>query len=187
MYFALTVAKACVVESYSSMIYLDNHATTRCDPEVVERISVFHRTIRQCRVANTASAMKQRPVWNGHVPKLADLSAPVRGYWVSGATEANNLAVSGAARGCEVKGSTSSFRKLAQIRHRCGLTARTGRLAHHRVAPDANGIIPASDVIRVIQPDTTLVSVMWANNEIGTIQPVHEIGQACREREVIFT
>jgi len=114
-------------------------------------------------------------------------SSPKEIIWTSGATEANNLAVRGVAEALVSKG---KHIVISQIEHKsvidCARFLEERGWDITRVAPDSNGIVQPEDVIQAITPETTLVSLMLANNEIGTIQPISDVGKACRAREIAF-
>jgi cysteine desulfurase len=107
--------------------------------------------------------------------------------FTGGGTEADNLAVKGAAwagsaRGREVV--TSSVEHKA-VMHSCAVLERFGfRITY--LAVDRYGSVDPADVAAAIGEHTTVVSVMYANNEVGTVQPIAEIGAICRERKVLF-
>ncbi len=112
---------------------------------------------------------------------------PQEVVFTSGATEANNLAIKGAAEGSEKKGKHlvvsgvehfSVLNALLPLRNR-GYEVTT-------VATDTDGRVDPDDVRRAIRVDTVLVSVMHANAEIGTIEPIEEIGRITRDREILF-
>lgn len=108
--------------------------------------------------------------------------------FTSGASESNNLAIKGYVLANQKKGKhiiTSS------IEHKCILSICHFLEKEHGyeityIAPKKNGIIDANDVIKAIRPDTVLVSIMHVNNELGSIQPITVIGQACFERNIKF-
>jgi cysteine desulfurase len=107
--------------------------------------------------------------------------------FTSGATESDNLAVRGAARALSEKGRhvvTTAIEHSAVLEP-CRTLEREG-FTVTRVAVDESGLVDAGRLIAALRPDTVLVSVMAANNEVGTVQPVAEVGRACRERGILF-
>lgn len=178
-------------------IYFDNAATTRCDPRVVEAMLPFFT-----EVYGNPGSRNHSFGWNSEdaVEKarrqVADLLKADRKevIFTSGATEANNLAIKGAA---------SMYAK-----HPAGAAACRGHIItamhEHKATldpckrmqkegfevtyldPGADGVITAEMVAGAMRDDTILVTIMWANNEIGTINEVREIGALCHERGVIF-
>jgi cysteine desulfurase len=107
--------------------------------------------------------------------------------WTGGATESNNLAIKGAAHMYAEKGRhiiTSTMEHKAVI-DPCKRLAKLGYDVTW-LEPDGYGIVYAQQIAEAIRDDTILVTIMWANNEIGTINEVPEIGKVCREKGVIF-
>lgn len=108
--------------------------------------------------------------------------------FTSGGTEANNLAIFGTARSLKAKGKhliTSSIEHHAVLQCFDYLEKNEG-FSVSRLPVDVNGRVSVDDLKQAFRPDTILVSIMAANNEIGTIQPVAELGAACRESKIIF-
>jgi cysteine desulfurase len=122
----------------------------------------------------------------GHVAALLNAD-PREIVWTSGATEGNNLAIKGAANFYSGKGKHI----ITQVtEHKAVLDTfreleRQGFEATY-LPVNEDGIVPAQRVIDAMRPDTILVSVMMANNETGVLQPVEEIGKACRARKIVF-
>jgi len=169
--------------------YLDNNATTRADPRVVESMLPFFSE----RFGNAAStghafgddAAAAVEAARGEVAELLGAD-PGEVIFTSGATEANNLALKG------VLGTSPAEAHLvvSTVEHPSILdpAARLERNGCRltRVTCDADGRVDPDAVASAITPATVLVSVMWANNEVGTINPVADCGQACHDRGVIF-
>jgi cysteine desulfurase len=107
--------------------------------------------------------------------------------FTSGATESDNLAVRGVAAALADTGRhlVTTTLEHAAVLEPCRSLEREG-FQITRVPVDERGIVSAADVTAALRPDTVLVSVMAANNEIGTLQPVSEIGAVCRERGILF-
>lgn len=171
-------------------VYLDHHSTTPLDPRVLE---VLQRTQRD-HFGNPASAghafgwAAARLVEEAR-EKVAHLIGGTEReiIFTSGATEADNMAVLGVAG---AYGSGGGHMVSTDLEHEAVL----GPLDEFRrrggsvtmVAAGSDGRVAPEDVAAAVGPDTILVSVMAAQNEIGTLQPVAEIGSLCRERKVIF-
>jgi cysteine desulfurase len=107
--------------------------------------------------------------------------------WTSGATESNNLAIKGVADMYEGAGRHI----ITQTTEHKAVLDPCKKLSHHGydvtfLSPDSTGRVTAEQVAAALRPDTILVSIMAANNEIGTLQPIREIGRLCHERGVIF-
>jgi len=106
--------------------------------------------------------------------------------FTSGLTESNNLAILGLARALEIRGTdlrnthwiTSAIEHDAVLECFAEIERRGGRVTH--VDPDQGGIIPAEAVVRALRPETVLVSIGWANSEIGIVQPLRDISRAIR-------
>ncbi len=171
-------------------IYLDNHATTPLDPKVLEAMMPYLTN----HFGNPASrnhsfgwqAAEAINVAREQVGALIGASAKEI-IWTSGATESDNLAVVGAARYNARKG---KHIVTTAIEHKAVLDA-CHALEHEGfevtfVGVDSSGVVKVDDIVAALRDDTTVVSVMLANNEIGTINPVAEIGAVCRERGIIF-
>lgn len=167
-------------------IYLDNHATTRCDPRVVDAMTPYFTDI----YGNAASRSHSFGIRaNAGVERARSQVASLLGatakeiVFTSGATEANNLAILGlcrtAGRGHII---TSTLEHKAVLDPISTLEVRGFTVT--RVPVDASGVVNAQHVIDALQDDTVLVSIMMANNEIGTIQPIAAIGAVCRERSI---
>ncbi|HMN97771.1 MAG TPA: IscS subfamily cysteine desulfurase [Phycisphaerales bacterium] len=177
-------------------IYLDNAATTRTDPRVVEAMLPYF-----CEKYGNASSRNHRFGWEAEeaVDEAREQAATLIGatgkeiVWTSGATESNNLAIKGAARMYARAGDGQSGRGhiiTAAHEHKavldpCKRLQREG-FDLTILDPPADGVITAEAVKAALRPDTILVSIMWANNEIGTINEVPEIGALCHEREIVF-
>jgi cysteine desulfurase len=177
-------------------IYLDNAATTRCDPRVVEAMLPYFT-----EMYGNSGSRNHRFGWDAeegiehareHAAKLIG-AQPKEIVFTSGATESNNLAIRGAAHmyARAPEGSTGRGHIITcSIEHKAVLDP-CKRLAQEGfdvtfLSPPKDGIITAAMVESAMRPDTILVSIMWANNEIGTINEVPEIGRLCHSREVVF-
>jgi len=171
-------------------IYLDNHATTPCDPRVVEAMLPWF-TEHFGNAASRSHAFGYRA--NAAVEKArAQLGAlvgadPKEILWTSGATESNNIALLGTARA----GAKPGGHVITVVTEHKAVLDPCARLEKEgfrvtRLPVDSGGRIRIEDLEDAIGPDTILVSVMAANNEIGTLQPLAEIGRLCRERGVVF-
>jgi len=172
------------------MIYLDHHATTPVDPRVVEAMLPFFTT-----TFGNAGSVSHAYGWEARDAVEAARSAMALAIgasdkellFTSGATESNNLAIKGAAgrqrrRGDHLITVATEHRAVLDP---CERLARRG--FQLTILPvDRQGYITPDQVAQAIRDDTLLVSVMLANNEIGTIQPIAEIGRLCHARGVLF-
>ena len=171
-------------------IYMDNNATTRTDPRVVEAMLPFFTE----QYGNAAS--RNHPFgWTAEaaVDQAREQIAALIGatakeiIFTSGATESNNLALKGVATMYKKKGNHII---TLGTEHKCVLdtSKRLERDGCHvtYLPVDTDGRVSAEQVKAAFTDKTILVSVMMANNEIGTIQPIREIGAVCKERGVLF-
>ncbi|MGE5398353.1 MAG: cysteine desulfurase family protein [Chitinophagales bacterium] len=171
------------------MIYLDHSATTPVRKEVVEAMAPFWSE----RYGNPSSAhpmgREARKSMDLARKQVADLinATPDEIFFTSGGTEADNLALLGAAWGNWKKGRhviTTAIEHSAVLEPCRFLESQGYDLSILPV--NEYGQIDMDELSRTIRPDTVLISVMHANNEIGTIQAVDEIGQVATERGIIF-
>src|ERR1700759_2154199 len=171
-------------------IYMDNHATTPLDPRVLEAMMPYFTT-----TFGNAASRNHSFGWEAEkaVEKAREQIANVIGatakeiIFTSGATESNNLALKGIAEMYRERGNHI----ITQVtEHKAVLdTCKPLEKAGYRVTylpVKADGLIDLEDLKRAFDEKTILVSIMFANNEIGVVQPVAEIGKMCRERGVIF-
>ncbi|MFM2245516.1 MAG: hypothetical protein RL071_1590 [Pseudomonadota bacterium] len=171
-------------------IYFDNNATTPCDPRVVEAMIPYLGE----RFGNPASrnhafgweAQEAVEVAREQVGALIGATAKEI-VFTSGATESNNLAIKGAALYYEKKGKhiITVATEHKAVLDSCHALERDGFEVSY-LDVKADGRIDLDVLAAAIRPDTILVSVMFANNEIGVIQPVAEIGALCKEKGVLF-
>ena len=171
-------------------IYLDNNATTRTDPRVVEAMLPYFSEI----YGNAASRSHpfgwaaEEAVSTARAQVAALIGADPREIvWTSGATESNNLALKGV---IETFPAPNSHLITVVTEHAAILDAarhleKNGRSVTY-LEVDGMGQISLQALREAFRPETVLVSVMMGNNEIGTLQPVAEIGALCREHGVLF-
>ena len=174
-------------------IYLDHHATTPVDPRVLEAMLPYF-TAKPGNAASSshsfgweASSAVERA--RRQIAELAH-AQPDEIVFTSGATESNNLALQGAALAAESAGGSGCHLITMATEHKAVLdTAHHLEHAGLRVTilpPEPDGRLHPDRLRAAFQPETILVSVMYANNEIGAIQPVAAVGSMCRERGVLF-
>ncbi len=176
-------------------VYMDNHATTRVDPRVVEAmLPYFSETYGNAGSTNHSFGWEARDAVEAARQQVANAlgASPREIVFTSGATESNNLAIFGVAERSRRKGD----RIVSVVTEHKAVLDPLAQLAEKGfdvtllpVEPNANpraGLIDTDAVARAVRDDTLLVSVMLANNEIGVIQPIAEIGRACKERGVLF-
>ena len=171
------------------MIYLDNAATTSVKPEVFEAMKPYFLE----NYANPSSvysfAQKSAKAVEDARTQIADLLHAKTGeiYFTAGGSESDNWAI----------------KAIADLRKEKGKHIITSRIEHHAVLHtceylekqgyevtyldvDENGLVEIEKLKAAIRPDTILISIMFANNEIGTIQPINEIGKIAKEHNIVF-
>ncbi len=171
-------------------IYLDNNATTRTDPRVVEAmLPYFTETYGNSASRNHPFGWQAEAAVEDARAQIADLigASAKEIIFTSGATEANNLALKGAATMYKKKGNHII---TVSTEHKCVLDTckrleRDGCQVTY-LPVDTYGRVSADQIRAAITDKTILVSVMFANNEIGTIQPIAEIGKLCKEKGILF-
>ena len=173
----------------SRFVYLDNAATTSTKKEVVDAMYPFFTE----SFGNPSSvydfAAKNKKAVNDSRQTIADaLHADVRDiYFTAGGSESDNWALIATAEAYENKGKHIITSKIEHhaILHTCDyLESRGFEITYIDV--DENGILKLDELKKAIRPDTILISVMFANNEIGTIQPIKEIGAIAKEHDILF-
>jgi cysteine desulfurase len=171
-------------------IYFDYNATTPLDPGVRDAMLPFLGEIWGNPSSVHHVGRKARALLDDARDRAAKfLSArPSEIIFTSGGTESNNLAIFGTARALKSKGKhliTSAVEHDAVLQSFDYLEKKEG-FEVTRLPVDSEGRVSPDDLKKAIRANTILVSIMAANNEIGTIQPVAELGAICRERGVVF-
>ena len=169
-------------------VYLDNHATTPVDPRVLEAMLPYFGP----KFGNAASrshsfgweAEKAVDLARKRVASLAG-AAPREIVFTSGATESNNLAVKGVAESVKGRHIVTMATEHKAVLDPLKRLERSG-FRVTVLAPERDGLLDLGRLRNAFEPGTVLVSVMYANNEIGVIQPVREIGALCHERGILF-
>ena len=185
-----SVILSTLIPQLSTVIYLDHNATTPLAPEVLEAMRPYLEKFHGNASSIHAAGRETRAALDGSRDRLAALLG-CRSHeiiFTGGGTESNNLALLGLARANAARGkhlitcATEHHAVLHPLEH---LQKREGfRLTVLGV--DARGLLDPAEVRRALTPETTLVSVMTANNETGIRQPVTEIAALCREQGVLF-
>jgi cysteine desulfurase len=171
-------------------IYFDYNATTPLDKGVLQAMLPFlgevwgnpssvHHIGRRARALLDEARERTAKVLH---------CKPNEIVFTSGGTESNNLAILGSARLLRANGRhliTSAIEHHAVLHCFDYLEKKEG-FEVSRLPVNSEGLVSAEELKKTIRPDTTLVSVMAANNEIGTIQPVNELGAICRDRGIVF-
>ena len=170
-------------------IYLDYAATTPCDPQVLEAMKPYF-----CEKFGNPSSIhsfgqEAKKAMEEARQGLADFlgARPEEIVFTSGGTESNNFAIFGAASALEKKGNhiiTSQIEHHATFEP-CRILEKRGYALTY-VKVDKNGLIDPDEVKKAITDKTVLISIMHANNEIGVIEPIAEIGKIAKEKGVTF-
>ena len=176
--------------SVKTPIYLDNNATTPCDPRVAEAMWPYlTEAYGNAASKNHAYGWEAKDAVEHAREQVANLIGgdAKEIVFTSGATESDNLAIKGVARFYESKGKhiiTCATEHKAILDSCHALEAEGWEVTYLGV--DGDGLISLDELDAAFRDDTVLVSIMMANNEIGTVQPIAEIGKRCRARKVIF-
>jgi cysteine desulfurase len=172
-------------------IYLDHHATTPCDPGVVEAmLPYFTQKFGNAASRTHAFGKEADRACDAARTRVAALigADPSEIIFTSGATESDNLAIKGVLEFYQSKGNhiVTVATEHPAVLDPCRGLEREGRARVSILPVKPDGLIDLDDLRKAMTDDTVLVSVMFANNEIGVIQPVAEIGRICHEKGVIF-
>jgi len=177
-------------------IYLDHAATTPCDPRVVEAmLPYFTEMFGNPGSRNHSFGWDAENAVSTARQQVADLigADPKEIIFTSGSTESNNLAIKGAANMYAKKpaGQTQRGHIISVIHEHKAVLDPCKRLEKEGfditlIDPKADGTVTREMIEAVIRDDTILVTVMWANNEIGTFNDIPEIGALCHEKGIIF-
>ena len=171
------------------MIYFDNAATTKLDDEVLKEMmpyltnmygnaSAIYELGRESRKAVEDAREKVAKVLNCEVGEV---------YFTSCGSESDNTAIKGIVRANKEKGNhiiTSKIEHPAVI-ETCEQLKKEGFEITY-IGVDEKGIVDLEEIKRAIKPTTILISIMFANNEIGTVEPIKEIGKIAKEHEIVF-
>ena len=171
------------------IIYLDNAATTKTAPEVVKAMlpyfSEHYGNPSSIYSLGTESKKVVSEVRESIAKSLGAANNEI--YFTAGGSEADNWAIKATAEAYVQKGKhiiTSAIEHHAVL-HTCEYLEKRGFEVTY-VGVDENGILKLDELEKAIRPDTILISVMFANNEIGTIQPIKEIGRIAKEHGILF-
>ena len=176
-------------QAFSKRIYMDNAATTRlCDAAAKAMTEAY------LYYGNPSSLHTEGVKAAEHLDKarktIADCigALPQEIYLTSGGSEADNWALKGVAQTLAAKGKkhiVSTVIEHHAILHTLDALKKQG-FEYTLVPVDSEGYVSPDDIAAAIRPDTALVSVMYANNEIGTIQPIREISKVCHDKGALF-
>ena len=171
------------------MIYLDNAATTRTAPEVVEAMLPYFTEY----YGNASTVYEFGGKSKEAVSKARETIASAIGakeneiYFTAGGSESDNWAIKATAEAYKSKGKHIITSKIEHhaVLHTCEWLEQNGYEVTY-LDVDENGMVKLEQLKAAIRPDTILITIMFANNEIGTIEPVAEIGKIAREHGVLF-
>ena len=170
-------------------VYFDNSATTRVDDEVLKAMlpyfsesygnaSTIYKLGRENRKAIEEAREKVAKILNCDASEV---------YFTSGGSESDNTAIKGIAYANRKKGNHIITSKIEHpaVLDTCKKLEKEGFEVSY-IGVDENGILDIEELKREIRPTTTLISIMFVNNEIGTIQPIEEIGKIAKENNIYF-
>ncbi|MGB3765965.1 MAG: cysteine desulfurase family protein [Phormidesmis sp.] len=172
------------------LIYLDHNATTPVDSKVMDSMLPFFS-----QYFGNPSSLNHSLGWQAEAAierareqlAIAIHAEPIEIIFTSGATEANNLAIKGVAESYMADGKhiITAQTEHSAVLEPCRYLERLGFSVTY-LPVQSDGLVNLLDLAQAFRPDTILVSIMAANNEIGVLQPITEIGALCRDRNVIF-
>ena len=171
-------------------VYLDNNATTRMRAEVLEAMLPYYKDIYGNASSIHEFGRAARRGVDDARKSVADLlgaSSPEEIFFTSGGTEADNLAIKGVASALKSKGNhiiTSSIEHHAVL-NTCKFLEKEGYKVTY-INVDKDGVINIDELKTAITDKTILITVMYANNEVGTIEPVEEIAKIAKEKKIYF-
>lgn len=174
----------------SRLIYLDNAATTKTAPEVVDAMIPYFTE----HYGNPSSVYSFASGNKEVVSRQREIIAQALGaqaneiYFTAGGSESDNWALKATAEAYEKKGKHIITTKIEHhaVLHTCEYLEKQRGFEITYLDVDENGVVKLDELKKAIRPDTILISVMFANNEIGTIQPIREIGEIAQEHKILF-
>ena len=172
------------------MIYLDNAATTKTAPEVVEAMLPYFSEYYGNPSSIYAIAGKSKEAITRGREQIANVlgAKPEEIYFTAGGSESDNWALKATFEAYKNKGNHIITTKIEHhaILHTCEYLEKERGAKITYIGVDENGVVNLDELEAAITPETILISVMAANNEIGTIQPIKEIGRIAKEHNILF-
>ena len=173
----------------NKLIYLDNAATTKTAQEAVDAmLPYFTEYYGNASSTYSLGAESKKAMTEAREEIAGSIGASAQEiYFTAGGSESDNWALVAAAEAYESKGKHIITSKIEHhaILHTCEYLEKRGFSITY-IDVDENGVLKLDELKKAIRPDTILISVMFANNEIGTIQPIKEIGEIAREHGILF-
>ena len=170
-------------------IYLDNAATTKTRPEVVDAMLPYFTEFYGNPSSVYEFSNESKKAINRSRETIADAIGAKTNeiYFTAGGTESDNWALAATAEAYQAKGNHIITSKIEHhaVLHTCEYLEKRGFEVTY-LDVDENGVIKIDELKKAIRPNTILISIMFANNEIGTIEPVKEIGEIAKEHGIIF-
>lgn len=171
------------------MSYMDHSATSPVDPEVLEAMLPYFTSNFGNASTLYALGREARVSMENARKQVASLigADPAEIYFTSGGTESDNIAIKGTASRLQKKGNhiITSVIEHPAVQETCKYLEKNGYSVTYLPVGE-EGVVKVSDVAGAITDETILITIMYANNEIGTIQPIAEIGKLAREKGIIF-
>lgn len=172
------------------MIYLDNAATTKTAPEVVEAMIPYFSEMYGNPSSIYEIAGRSKEAIDKSRARIAEIlgAKPEEIYFTAGGSEADNWALTAAFEAYKSKGNHIITTKIEHhaILHTCEYLEKERGAKVTYLDVDENGVVKIEELEKAITPETILISIMYANNEIGTIQPIKEIGMIAKEHNILF-
>ena len=171
------------------LIYLDNAATTKTSESVLQAmLPYFTECYGNASSIYSIGTKSKEAITKSRETIAATLGAkPEEIYFTAGGSESDNWALKATAEAYESKGKHIITSKIEHhaILHTCEYLEKRGYEVTY-IDVDENGTVKLDQLEKAIRPDTILISIMYANNEIGTIQPIKEIGEIAKKHGVLF-
>lgn len=171
------------------LIYLDNAATTAILPEVLDKMMPYLTEYYGNPSSVYGLAGVSKEAIDNSRKTIADFIGAKENeiYFTAGGSESDNWAIKSVALAKKAKGKHIITTKIEHhaVLHTCEFLEKNGYEVSY-IDVDEDGVVKLDELKKAIRPDTILISVMFANNEIGTIQPIKEIGQIAKENGILF-